>query len=112
MTKFMQKSFSSGPASDAYRENYDRIFGKKSIVQKDTEPGEYPSVPDDLKDRIKQLHLDGDVAWEAGDKSKSSALHDEAFRLAEPYGLNPLPCKRCSCYMAARELVNHMKGHT
>jgi hypothetical protein len=30
MTKFMNKTFSSAPANQAYRDNYDAVFGEKA----------------------------------------------------------------------------------
>lgn len=38
--KYTQKSFSSGPASKEYRDNYERTFGKKP----DTGAGEEPAA--------------------------------------------------------------------
>lgn len=125
--KYLQKSFSSGPASDAYRENYDRIFKKKSLSDVDAAELDvllridqahkkidcgFPEVPEGLEQKIKELHAAGDREWAHGSKSSASAHHDAAFALGEPYGLNPLPCKVCGCYMAARELTaHHQRAH-
>ena len=39
MTKFLDKTFSSRPATEAYRDNWDTIFGKRDI------PSERPTEP-------------------------------------------------------------------
>jgi hypothetical protein len=69
----------------------------------------FPDVPEGLEQRVKELHAAGDKAWEAGHKSSSSAFHDAAFDLGQPYGLNPQPCGHCRCYMPAREIAEHLR---
>lgn len=126
LTKFMQKSFSSGPVSDAYRENYDRIFGKKPKLN-DVDAAEFdvlqriddahkvecgfPDIPAGLEEQILRFHKEADEKWERGLKADSSELHDHAYQLGVPYGLNPVRCG-CGLYLRARDLRAHMlKDH-
>lgn len=67
----------------------------------------FPEAPQDVLDRIAQLHRRGDEAWERGDKVTSDHDHRAASELGEKYGLNPVRCDQCETYMPARDLAQH-----
>jgi hypothetical protein len=99
--KYTQKSFNSSPSTQAYRDNFDRIFRRSKI------DSGFPDVPDGLEQRIKEFHKRGDRCWEDGDKSASDGCHHEAYALGEPYGLNPVKCGQCGVYVPKRGLAEH-----
>lgn len=100
--KYTQKSFNSAPSSQAYRDNYDRIFKKKPKVDSG-----YPDVPEGLEAKIKDLRTEGDIAWGEGRKVLSHNFHSTAYELGKPFGLNPQKCDQCGVYMPERNIAQH-----
>lgn len=96
MTDYTKKSFSVAVGSDAYRENWDRIFAKKQDVSEKTDDtksaatrGYHRLIEEgmsvELATRIRDLRAYADRKWGEGRKESSTAAHDEATRLTEEW---------------------------
>lgn len=94
MTDYTKKTFSVAVGSDAYRDNWERVFGKKQEAPKETddtlsapERGYRAHIaegmPPELAARIRDLRAYADKKWEEGRKESSQSAHNEAQRLTD-----------------------------
>lgn len=92
--KYGDKSFSVAVGSDAYRDNWERVFGKKQAAPEETddtlsapERGYRTHIaegmPPELARRIAELRAYADRKWDEGRKESSQSAHDEAQRLTD-----------------------------
>lgn len=90
MTKYLHKSFSSAPATEAYRENFDRIFRGRHATQgdpagRDSSTGAHETpIPDflPLDAQVRILRAACQAALDDG--ADSSSQLTEALRLTTP----------------------------
>lgn len=82
----MNKSFSMAVGSDAYRDNYDRIFAKKPVEPLrgfEIDAAQYlaDGMPVEEIERVRRARHAADYAWSRGDKAGSTDEHRNAERI-------------------------------